>query len=376
VLYTSGTSGTAKGVVHAQEGLVARQEAFELTRREVLGGSVGRRVLRALRLLRRYRTRLLRPAVGRQVWMTPIPFSSIGGLSVLLQALFAGQRVVTTASFLPRDVLRLVERERVTVLVLTPTMAELILRTSATANASSLLVVGLGGSYAKPSLAERLRERFGCAVAIGYGSTELGGGVLATNIADSDAQQFSTVGRPFPGSDVRVVDEHRDELPHGEVGELACRTPGMMRGYLSGGERGDCVVDGGEWIYTGDLAVMDDDGFVRIVGRKRETLVRGGYKIHPIEIEDRLEALPGVAEAAVVGVPDDVFGERICAFVVPEPGAELAPNAVKKESAAELASYKVPDEVRVVSELPRTPSGKVQRYVLRRAASEPRGADR
>jgi len=270
--------------------------------------------------------------------------------------------------FDPRKVLSLVEQERVTVVAMNPTMAELCLRTKGGErfDLSSLLAVGLGASNVSPALAERVKERFQCAVAIGYGSTELGGGVLATNLFDPEDRQTSTVGRPFHGSEVAILGDEGRPVNAGEIGELACRSPGLMLGYQHSERPSHVDHDG--WYHTGDLATMDRAGYVRIVGRRQDLIIRSGQNVYASEIEAVLEANPAVQAAAIVGVPEPLAGERIWGYVVPAAGRELNSSELLAFCRGKLAASKMPDRFLVVDELPLTPDGKVKKFVLRRAA--------
>jgi acyl-CoA synthetase (AMP-forming)/AMP-acid ligase II len=213
-----------------------------------------------------------------------------------------------------------------------------------------------------------MQRRFGCAVHIGFGATETGGGIAATSLADSDERQAETVGRPMPGMEVKVVDEQRRPLPPGQVGELACRGDNIMLGYLGGTAAGDEVLDGEGWYYTGDLALLDDKGYIRIVGRKRDVIIRAGQTIYPAEIERWLMQHPKIREAAVVGVPSRVEGESVWAFVLLHEGEHMTAQEVKDHCRAELEPYKVPRRVRFVAELPRSETGKPQKFKLRELA--------
>jgi fatty-acyl-CoA synthase/long-chain acyl-CoA synthetase len=213
-----------------------------------------------------------------------------------------------------------------------------------------------------------MRQRFGCAVHIGFGATETAGGIAATSIADSDERQAETVGRPMPGVELKVVDEARKELPAGQVGELACRSDSVMLGYYRAPDMSAQVLDEDGWYYTGDLAVLDEQGYLRIVGRKKDLIIRGGQNVYPAEIENILAAHPQVREAAVVGVPAPVGGEQVWAFVLLEDGAGLTPREVVAYCRQELEPYKIPSRVRILDAFPRSSTGKPQKFKLRETA--------
>lgn len=369
IFHTTGTTGAPKAVVHTHRGLVASFLAMQQLYTSFFSGSMGETVRRTATLVWRYRARL-RHGIGPQAWMTPLPWHGIAGFRVLLQALLGGHRLLLAERFQPRATVELVQRERVAIVALTPSMLEAILGVEDLRrhDLSSLLVVGLGAAPTSPELVRRARAALGCAVVVGYGATETAGGVLVTRMDDSDAHLAETVGRPFPGVEIRIMDERRQDLPAGAVGELACRVPGLMAGYHSdAGETGQ-VIDEQGWYFTGDLAVRDPDGYVRIVGRKRDVIIRGGQNVAPAELEGVLLEHPGVARAAVVGVPHRIAGEAIWAFAVPAPGAVLEPAELHAHCARHVEPHKVPDRFRVRPELPATSSGEVHRVALREIA--------
>jgi fatty-acyl-CoA synthase len=368
IFHTSGTTGAAKGVMHTHRTLIQSVLALEAMRAEFFQGSAGTKVRRLAALVTRYQSRLLRVA-GKQVWMTPMAPHTIAGFRIVLQAMLAGHRLVVIDRFHPRETVQVIAREGVTVLAATPTMIEAILMIGDLdrSDLSSLAVVGVGGASVSPDLVRRAREAFGCPVVVGYGSTETGGGVLVTRLQDTKRQQAETVGQPFPDVELRIVDDRRDDVANGQVGELACRMPGLMAGYRWAPE-GAQVIGEDRWYYTGDLAVMDDSGRVRIVGRKQDVIVRGGAKVFPAEVEQVLKQHPDVGEATVVGVPSAVAGETVWAFVVPAGGKRLSAGQLRRYCAAHLAVHKVPDHVRLRDALPLTDSGEVRRFVLREEA--------
>ena len=365
VFLTSGTGGVPRGVVHTHRSLCSGFEAMKRKLHEFFRGSPLDAARRMLLMLRRYRRQVLRPPWRPRVWLTPVPLSSITGFTFVLQCLLLGQTFVTMRTFHPRRALQLIERHRVSFLALTPTLVDLMLRLRDVDqyDLSSLFVVGLGASPARPELVARARTRFDCAVVVGYGSTELGGGVLATDLLDPVEAQVSTVGRPFPGAEVRIVDDNRREVAAGVVGELACRTPGLMAGYSAGGV---AAVDEDGWYYSSDLAVRDGDGLVRVLGRKDDLIIRAGKKVYPSEVERVIAACPHVREAAVVGAPGPRGEDRICAYVVPEPDGTPDVTDIRAACRTQLAAYKAPEAVFLVDALPTTTAqAKVHRAVLR-----------
>jgi fatty-acyl-CoA synthase len=173
----------------------------------------------------------------------------------------------------------------------------------------------------------------------------------------------------MPGMEVKIVDEERRQVPLGQVGELACRSDSVMLGYYQAPEVTARVIDGEGWYYTGDLARMDERGYLHIVGRKRDLIIRGGQSIYPAEIENYLTAHPKIREAAVVGMPSAVEGESVWAFILLEEGVEMTAREVLDHCRLKLEPYKIPSQVRFMAEFPRSATGKPQKFKLREIAS-------
>jgi fatty-acyl-CoA synthase len=189
-----------------------------------------------------------------------------------------------------------------------------------------------------------------------------------SGLADSDAQQDETVGRPMPGVEVRIVDDERRELPGGQVGELVVRGDGVMKGYYRAPDLTAAVLDADGWLHTGDLARLDEEGYLHVVGRKKDMIVRGGQNIYPAEIERHLETHPLIERAAVVGVPSAVGGESVWAFVQLSPGREMTAREVLDHCRGRMELFKIPGQVRFVSEIPQGEMGKAQKFRLREQA--------
>jgi acyl-CoA synthetase (AMP-forming)/AMP-acid ligase II len=266
--------------------------------------------------------------------------------------------------------MHLIEVEQVTVMVAVPMVFQILLGMESfdQYDTTSLLICGTGAAPCPPELARRIQRRFGCAVHIGFGATETAGGIAATSLEDSDQLQADTVGRPMPGMEVKIVDSSRRRVKPGQVGELACRSSSLMLGYYGDPEGTAEVIDEHGWYYTGDLAVIDERGYVRIVGRIKDVIIRGGQNIYPAEIETHLVLHPQIREAAVVGVPATFGGEEIWAFIILEENAELSPTQVLDHCRANLEAYKIPNQIRILEDFPRSENGKPQKYKLRAGA--------
>jgi len=370
LLYTSGTTGKPKGTMHSHRSLIAPVAASTKLRELWLRRPNLKTIGQMAVALGRYRQRLLR-AVGKpQTFLSTTGWHTITGLEVMLQALLMGDRLVIMPRFHPRQALELVERERVTILVAVPMAFKVMAGMQATEqyDTSSLLICGAGAAPCPPELAHEIQDRFGCAVHIGFGATETGGGISATSIADSAARQAETVGQPMPGMEVKIVDEGHRKLPCGAVGELACRSDSVMVGYYGAPEATAEVLDEEGWYYTGDLARMDEAGYIHIVGRKRNVIIRGGQNVYPAEIEAYLTTHDKIREAAVVGVPAAVGGEEAWAYLLLEDGAEMAAREVVDYCRAALEPFKMPSQVRFVVDYPRSETGKPQKFKLREQA--------
>lgn len=366
LLYTSGTTGQPKGTMHSHRSLIAPVVATikirELWMRHPNLKSIGE----TAKALARYKTRLLR-VVGRpQTFLSTVGWHSITGVELLLQGLLMGDVIVAMQHFHPRLAMELVEREKVTILVAIPTAFQAILSLDdfEKYDTSSLLICGTGAMPCPPDLGRRIQERFGCALHIGFGSTETAGGIAVPSIGDSGELQATTVGKPLPGMQVRIVDEQHRDLPIGQVGELLVQGESVMLGYFGRPKATSDVIDQNGWYASGDLAKLDENGYLHIVGRKKEMIIRSGQNIYPEEIESYLASHPAIQEAAVVGVPSVISGEEAWAFIILKPGFELSTQGVLDFCRAELEPFKIPSQVRFVADFPHTAIGKPQKYLL------------
>ncbi len=296
-----------------------------------------------------------------------VPLFHVTGLhSQLVAHLACGATVVLQREYETRRMLELVSRHGVTCLFLVPAIYKLVtLREDLSAyDLSHVRVAAYGGAPMDPETIRAMRRLLPAELHNCYGLTESSS--LATVLpSDLALERSDSVGRAVPGTDAQVRDESGKPLPPGEAGELYLRGPNIVRGYHGAPEKSrEAIRDG--WLRTGDIARIDADGLVVILDRAKDMINRGGEKIYGLEVENVLYAIPGVAEAAVVGAPHPIFGEVPAAFVVPMPGAALDPEAIRNHCAARLADYKVPVEVRFVERLPRNPGGKVLKQELKR----------
>jgi fatty-acyl-CoA synthase len=311
----------------------------------------------------------------------PVPFYHCFGMVMgNLAALTHGSCIVIPApAFEPAATLAAVTEERCTSLYGVPTMflAELDDPGFGQHDLSSLRTGIMAGSPCPVEVMKRVISEMGMAeVTICYGMTETSPVSTQTRRDDDLDRRVSTVGRPHPHIEVKVVDpETGRTLPRGETGEFCTRGYSVMLGYWQEPEKTAEAIDTAGWMHTGDLATMDDAGYLNIVGRTKDMVIRGGENIYPREIEEFLYSHPSIADVQVIGVPDDRFGEELCAWVRVRQGATLSEDEVRDYCRSRLAHYKVPRYVRFVDEFPMTITGKIQKYKMREATIEALGLE-
>jgi long-chain acyl-CoA synthetase len=337
ILYTSGTTGEPKGAELTHANLRACGEVF---------------------------TEVLR-LTPEDVFGTALPLFHVFGPAVILgTAMVAGASVSLLPSFDAADLLELVRRDEVTVLTGVPTMYNALLQLEGDmgpADVASLRMATSGGASLPGEVLRAFRERFGCTIIEGYGLTETSGG--ATFIGLDRQRKVGAVGIALPRTEVRIVGLDGQERAVGEVGEIQVRGPLVMKGYWRRPDAtAEALRDG--WLRTGDLGSKDADGDVRIVDRAKDVIIRGGYNVYPREVEEVLHEHPDVVEVAVVGVPDDHFGEEVAAMVALRRGAERDPDAIRAWAKERLSGYKVPRLFQFVDELPKGQTGKILKRAI------------
>jgi fatty-acyl-CoA synthase len=342
ILYTSGTMGKPKGVQLTHENLMANAA--------LSADAIG---LRA----------------DDVVFGVNTLFNAFGIGTGVLGTMVAGAALVLHEGYDPAQVVEIVRRERVTVFHGVPTNFILALNEGG-GNAGGTLRTGVvAGAPVPEDLVLRIQRELVPGIRVGYGMTETGNLVSVNTPDDPAGAQRSTVGRPLPETEVRVIDVDGSVLPVESVGEVAVRGPGVMRGYYrQPGETAQVFTADGFFL-TGDLGMVDEEGFLHIIGRRKEMIIRGGFNVYPREVEDRLHAHPAVLDVAVVGLPDEILGEVACACIVPVEGAIVTGEEIRDFCREVLADYKVPDLVRFLDSFPLTGSGKVRRVELARIIS-------
>ncbi len=337
LLYTGGTTGRAKGVMLSHANLhfsgAAAQEASHV------------------------------PGVNRA--LLTLPLSHSYGLLVTITGMHSPESGVAVLLrwFDPVAFLELIAEHRLQQSAVVPSMLQILLSQPLEQyDLTSLRYLTSGGAPLAWELAEEFTRRVpSVSVRQGYGLTETAA-LIATNPAG--AERPGSVGLPVPGTDVKIVDEHGRQVAPGAVGEICCRSPAVMRGYWEAPEASaEALRDG--WLLTGDLGYEDADGYLFIVDRKKDLIIRGGFNVYPRDVEDALLEHPAVAIAGVVGRPDGNRGEEVVAFVSLRPGARVTAQELIDWSRERIGGYKYPREVHVVDTVPLTPVGKIDRKGLR-----------
>jgi fatty-acyl-CoA synthase len=341
VQYTSGTTGFPKGAVLSHRNLT-NNARFSLAR---MGAQAG------------------------ATYLNVMPMFHTAGCSIgLLGSVQLRCRLVMARLFEPANMLALIESERVNLMIAVPTMLIAMLEAQAARprDTSSLRGVMSGGAMVPPELVARIEKTFGCGFTIIYGQTETSPGLTQTRLDDPPLERVETIGQAYPHTELSVRDTPGNRVvPVDTVGEICARAYSVMLGYNDNPEATARTIDGEGWLHTGDLGTMDAKGFVRITGRVKDMIIRAGENIFPAEIENVLITHPGVAEVAVVGVPDPRLGEIAICFLRARPGAVLDAADLVRHVRGELAAPKTPARWIVLDAFPLTGSGKIQKFVLR-----------
>lgn len=305
----------------------------------------------------------------------PVPlFHCFGCVLGVSAAVNHGTTMVILESYNPLKVLAAIDSERCTALYGVPTMflAELEHKLFKRFDLSSLRSGIMAGSVCPEPLMRRVVEDMNMKeITICYGLTEGSPVMTQSDVNDPMSLRCETVGCAMPGIEVRIADpETCEELPRGEVGEILCRGYNLMKGYYKMPEDTAKAISPEGWLHSGDLGIMDDGGYVRVTGRIKDMIIRGGENVYPREVEEFLLEMDGVLDVQVVSVPSRKYGEEVAAFIIPKPGVDLRPEDVRAHCRGRIAHYKVPPYVAMVSGFPLTASGKIQKYKLREQAIE------
>lgn len=339
LLFTSGTTSREKGVLHTHNTIIAETNTFQL----------------------------YRPVdAANRLTFSAGPYGHVGSALEIVRPFMSGISTISRDRWDARACLDLITRLKPSSVAGVPfhllTLLEALEGESA--DLSSLQYFGLGATSINPAQIQRLNEE-GIAGLRLYGSTEHPT-VSACVAGDSLEKRAHTDGRLLPGVEIRIVDEEGKDVPQGQAGELLTRGPDLFVGYLDPALNRDAFETGG-WFRTGDIVTQDRDGYLAVVDRKKDIIIRGGENLSSKEIEDVLGRHPAVLETAAVGVPDERYGEKVCAFVSLKSGASLTLDAVRDHFLSSgLAKLKIPEQLHVVETLPRSPQGKVLKADLRK----------
>lgn len=352
LFYTSGTTGKPKGA--------------ELSHRALVGGIAAAALAAPLNLL-------------RQEAVTGMPVAHVAGFTVLLGMAALGVPVYLLTKFRPDEAIEAIETRRATMFIGVPAMYRMMLEAGAEDHDLTSVRVWSSGADVMPADIAKRFQRMGAIMTLpvvgkpvgvagfvdGYGMVELGGGVAARIFPPGVPLPGGGLVRPMRGHRMRVVDDDGNDAPAGEVGELVVKGPGVMRGYHGKEEATAETMLPDGWLRTGDLARLRRFGFLEFAGRKKDVVKHGGYSVFAVEVEAVLNEHPAVAESAVLGLADERKGEVPVAVVRLKPGASVEPDELIAWAGQRLSDYKVPQQVRVVDELPRTGTDKVQKSELR-----------
>jgi acyl-CoA synthetase (AMP-forming)/AMP-acid ligase II len=332
--YTGGTTGKSKAVT-----LTTRGELTELTA---------------------FLADLIPDIKQGDTFLHAAPIAHASG-AFFLPALARGARSLIMGKFNPAEFLTLAESEKASLTFLVPTMLAMIMEEPELEKAKlNFRRIAYGASPISPNLLQRAEERFGRIFAQSYGQAE--SPMVITCLKPEDHDRIGSCGRPFTMVDVAIFDDNDKPVQPGEKGEIVCRGPQTMAQYWNRPEQTEEVFRNG-WLHTGDVGWMDRDGFFYILDRKNDMLISGGYNVYPGEVEDVLLAFPGVVEAAVIGLPDERWGDRVHAVVSGRPGLNAA--ALLDHARASLANYKCPKGIEIWPELPKSSANKILRRTIR-----------
>jgi fatty-acyl-CoA synthase len=303
------------------------------------------------------------------VVLIAMPFFHVAGVNIGLLTLAQGAQGVVLGETDPAEILRLFGAKRVSYAFLVPALILFVVQNPAAAatDFSSLKNISYGASPISDEVLLRAKEVFGCEFLQVYGLTETAGGgtFLLPEDHDPARGKLRSCGRPAPGHEIRVVGSDNTALPAGEVGEIQIRAGNVMKGYWNKADATAKAICGEGWFSTGDAGFFDDEGYLYIHDRVKDMIVSGGENVYPAEVENAIMGHPGVADVAVIGVPDERWGEAVKAIVVKKPGVAPDPSDIIAYARERIAGYKLPKSVDFIDALPRNPSGKVLRRELR-----------
>lgn len=346
-LYTSGTTGRPKGVMLTHGNLTNFRPTIEAAD-----------------------LRWINPSIGEPALIV-MPYAHIAGIGTALLALYSGQQLVILEEFEPGAVLAVIEEYKIERLFLVPAALQILLShpSAATTDFSSLKYFCYGASPIPLDLLKEGMKVLECEMVQVYGMTETWGGVVALAPEDHDPKGnrlMTSAGRALPGVELRIVDNEGNELPRGTIGEISIRSQSNMLGYWNLPEETKRTIDDNGWLNSGDAGILDKNGYLFIQDRIKDMIISGGENIYPAEVENALYSHPDVADVAIIGVPDEKWGEAVKAIVVLRTGSSPDISGILKHAEISIARFKLPKTVDFIDVLPRNPSGKILRRQLRK----------
>jgi long-chain acyl-CoA synthetase len=340
LLYTSGTTGRPKGVMLSHRNLYANAMNIKNTAGDQDRGDVSLAVL---------------------------PLAHSYGLGLLVSGYVSDKtnKAVLLPWFNLESLFQLIEKYKVSSMAGVPTMYIYMLHypDADRYDISSMRYWLVGAAPMAQETLRQFEEKFGGIMYVAYGLTEASPGVASER--DDFPRKPGSTGKPLVGVEVKIFDESDRELAPGQIGEIVCRGGNVMKGYFKMPEETKETLKGG-WLHTGDMGYLDEEGYLFIVERKKDLIIRGGFNIYPKDVEETLHMHPAVAEAAVIGAPDEMMGEQVVAYVVLRPNAQATAEELISHCQLHLARYKCPKRIEFLDSMPKTPIGKIQKKELRK----------
>lgn len=339
IIYTSGTTGNPKGAVLTHKNLISDIKALA----EILPVNNHDNILCVL------------PMYHCFAWTCAV-----------LNPLLCGASITILEAFAPKETLATIKDYKVTIVYGVPPIYNFLSRAGNVEDLSSVKLFISGGASLPEKISEQFYQKYGKHIVEGYGLSEASPVVTLNPL---NKTKPCSIGKTLPGIEAKIVNNRGEKMPIGEVGELVVRGPNVMKEYFKLPiDTARTLKDG--WLHTGDLAYQDSEGYIFIVDRLKDMIITNGENIYPREIEELLYAYPGITEVAVIGVPDKVRGQAVCAYIVMADGVEFDKKALKEYLHANLAAYKIPREFVLVDALPKNQTGKIMKRILRQQVIE------